>query len=431
MQKSRRKSKIAIIGLGYVGLPLAVQFIRSGFQVMGIDKDEFKIKSVQEGHSYINDLTDSALRKASAKGLCVSTGYANVKDATAIIICVPTPLSSKNTPDMTAIQSCLDELTPYLNKGQLLVLESSTYPGTTKEIILPPLISCGLEIGKDIFVGYSPERIDPGNMKYEMQDIPKIVSGVTEECLKRITNLYSRVFKKIIPVSSTEVAEITKLLENSFRFINISFINEIAMLCDKMKLNVWEVIEAAQTKPYGFMAFSPGPGVGGHCIPVDPLYLAWRADQLSFQCRYIELSQDTNLKISEYIVEQVTRLISKNKSLQDSNVLIYGVTYKKDVGDVRESPALLIMNKLLQQGVHLEYFDPYIAELRVGNDLLIRTVITPDQIRKADCVLILTDHSQIPLQELANHATLIYDTKNVFKDFTGSNHIITLGSGKV
>lgn len=335
--ESDHNEKVGIIGLGFVGLPLAFAFIRKGFRVIGIDLDESKTMKLNKGKSYIQDIKDDEIQIAIYSGtLIVSNNYSDLREADSIIICVPTPLTPRHTPDLSYLTDTCNRLFPLLEKGQLIILESSTYPGTTVEVVKPILENSGLKVGEHIFLAYSPERIDPGN-KLSIKQIPKVVSGVTEQCLSKVSQLYEQVFDRIVPVSTTQAAETTKLLENTFRLINISFINEFAQICDRMDVDIWEVIDAASTKPYGFTAFYPGPGVGGHCIPVDPLYLQWKAKAHGIESQFITLSHEVNEAMPSYILEQIRARFLPMKSLSEMHIFVYGVAYKKDTPDARES----------------------------------------------------------------------------------------------
>ncbi|WP_242221194.1 nucleotide sugar dehydrogenase [Bacillus cereus group sp. BfR-BA-01380] len=421
------KLKIGVIGLGYVGLPLALLFTQKGFQVLGIDIDQNKIESLAKGISYILDIQDEYLNQLITNGdFRVSSNYHDLKDFDVIIICVPTPLSADNTPDLSYLQTTGKKLIPWLKKDQLIILESSTYPGTTREVIQPLLEKSGLTIGKDLYLAYSPERVDPGNRAFLLEEIPKVVSGVTDSCLKNIYDLYCQIFKKVIPVSSTEVAEMTKILENSFRFINISFINEIAILCDTLKINVWEVIDAAKTKPFGYTPFFPGPGIGGHCIPIDPLYLQWKVKQNGFDTQFINLSHQINQSIPHYVVNQVQRLIQDK---ENPSILIYGVTYKKDINDLRESPAYPIIENLKALGTIVYYHDPYVNEINIAGQKMVSVPLNDQLYQKIDCIIILVDHTQIPIHEMMEKAKIIYDTRNITQGLSGKAKVFLLGAG--
>jgi UDP-N-acetyl-D-glucosamine dehydrogenase len=430
LDSQRERQKIAVIGLGFVGLPLSVMIAEKGFHVTGVDRDQSKITKLQNSISYIGDIDNISLGKVIDSGYFhATTNFDEIKDVNAIIICVPTPLTEQNTPDLRFIISAGNEIKKRLKEGQLVILESSTFPGTTKEVLLPILEESGLQVGKDFFLANSPERIDPGNDNYPVEEIPKIIGGTTKKCKEVALSLYSEIYKEVVPVSSTEAAELTKLLENTFRFINISFINELAILCGQLKVNIWEVVGAAATKPYGFMPFYPGPGIGGHCIPVDPLYLQWKLQQLETHSDFIAISELVNQKMIDYIVNRTEELLKPNKQLSSAKILIYGVTYKKDVGDTRDSSALDIIELFNQKGATVYYHDPYITSLNIGGNSYANTDITEDVLGEVDCVIILTDHSVIPLEKILNHTSLVFDTRNVTKGHSGTCHVIRLGDG--
>lgn len=353
---------IAVIGLGFVGLPLAMLLISKGIRVIGVDLDKKKVEALRKGNSYISDINDQAVQDGIGTGFFRPVSdYGLIGEADAVIICVPTPLNDDAGPDLTYVKRAAQSIGGHLKKGQLVVLESSTYPGTTRDIVKPILEESGLVCGKDFYLAYSPERVDPGN-QFPIEVVPKVVGGATEACLEKVHQLYSGIYEEVVPVTSPETAELTKLLENTYRFINISFINEFAMICDKLGVNVWEVIEAASTKPYGFAAFYPGPGIGGHCIPVDPLYLQFVMKQSGLSSDFIELSEATNDRIVRYIAERSLQLAAKDKST-DARILIYGVTYKRNIADVRESKSLDIIEKLIGMGADVSYHDPHVPEL--------------------------------------------------------------------
>lgn len=430
-QDSQRiKEKIAVIGLGYVGLPLSVLLAEIGFHVTGVDKDVSKITMLQNSRSYIRDIEDLTLKKVTGNGHFHSTtNFDDIKDVSTIIICVPTPLSKNKTPDLSFIMSAGQEIQKRLQKGQLVILESSTFPGTTKEILLPILEQSGLHVGKDFFLANSPERIDPGNEKYRIEDIPKVIGGVTKKCREKALSLYMKVYREVIPVSSAEAAELTKLLENTFRFVNISFVNEMAILCDQLKIDFWEVVDAASTKPYGFIPFYPGPGIGGHCIPVDPLYLQWKLQQMETSSEFITLSDRTNEKMIDYIVGRTEELLQSKQAISSAKILLYGITYKRDVADTRDSPAIEIMNKFKQKGANVSYHDPYIPSIKIEDHLFTNTKLTEQVLSEMDCVIILTDHSIIPLDIILRHADLVFDTRNVTKGQHGTSLVVRLGEG--
>ncbi|QFT88423.1 UDP-N-acetyl-D-glucosamine 6-dehydrogenase [Bacillus sp. THAF10] len=415
---------VAVIGLGYVGLPLSLLLIRKGFKVTGIENNPAKVNSLNEGYSHIADIDNRELIEAIQSGkLCVTTDYKKIKNVGVIIICVPTPITLEGKPDLTSLEQACLSISAHLQKGQLVVLESSTYPSTTNTVVLPLLEKEDFKAGKEFFLSYSPERIDPGNA-VQLEVIPKIVSGVTSECKNRIANLYSTIFSKVITLSSTEAAEITKLLENSYRFINITFINQFAMLCDKLNISAKEVIDAASTKPFGFQPFYPGPGIGGHCIPVDPMYLSWLSKQKGFSFDLLQLTKEINDNISSYIINKI---IDFTTQMENKEILIYGITYKKDVGDIRESVPLKIMESLNNLKFEVSYHDPYISSVTINNQTLHSIPITVENIKKASIVVILTDHSCIPLETIVNHANLIYDTRNVTNKFDFKENIYYFG----
>ncbi|WAA08594.1 nucleotide sugar dehydrogenase [Fervidibacillus albus] len=405
---------VAIIGLGYVGLPLALSFIKNGHTVYGIDTDEKKIHSIKQGCSYISDVKDEDLRSQRViNHFRVDVSYSVVEKAEAIILCVPTPLKEDRTPNITYIENAVRSCLPYLRKGQLMILESSTYPGTTEEIILPLILEKGLIVGKDFYVAYSPERVDPGQRNYLPEKIPKIIGGVTEKCTKKTQALYETVFQKVVPVSSPKAAEMAKLLENAQRLINISFMNEMAMICEKMNLDPWEIIEACKTKPFGFVPYEPGIGAGGHCIPVDPIFLRWKAKTLGEEIKMIETAEEINEKMPEYIVRKVT--FSLTKPISKAKLFIIGVTYKRDVNDIRESKAIDIINRFIEFGATVTYHDPFVPQLKIGNHLLHSDAITENRLRESDCTLILSDHQNLPYDFIRQYARLVFDPKNALK----------------
>ncbi|MFD0829723.1 nucleotide sugar dehydrogenase [Neobacillus sp. M.A.Huq-85] len=426
-----KKPSVAVIGLGYVGLPLALSIMKKGFKVIGIDLDLKKIKQLEKGLSYIPDIPHSTIQSSvSSKDFIATNNYNAIKSAEIIVICIPTPLTMYDTPDLSYIIRSAEEISRKIKEEQLIILESSTYPGTTKEVLQPILEKSGFQVGKDIFLGYSPERIDPGNKKYPIEEIPKVVSGVTKTCSEKIYDFYSQIFNEVFPVSSTEAAELTKLVENSYRFINISFVNELAMICDSMNINVWEVIDAASTKPFGFSPFYPGPGIGGHCIPVDPLYLNWKIKQIGLDSDFIDISKRINHKMPKYIVDQIKFILAPNRPIKQADILLYGVAYKPNIGDIRESSALQIMNLLLKEGANVSYHDPIVPDLHFDNLKLTSVDLTDDRLQRSDCIIILTDHDIIPLQRILDHASLVMDTRNATKGITGKARVYLLGGGQ-
>lgn len=422
---------IAIVGLGYVGLPLAETYLDQGFHVIGIDKDESKLRLLSKGQSYIADVPEAKIRPFIQNGQFeVSAEYSSIAAAEAVIMCVPTPLNQQHEPDMNYLIEASKGISGQLKAGQLVALESSTYPGTTREVILPLLEQSGLRIGKELFVGFSPERVNPGSRRYSLQEIPKIVSGITSGCADRTEELYQAAFQKVVRVSSTETAEMAKLLENTFRFVNISFMNEFAILCDRLGINVWEVVEAASTKPFGFKVFYPGPGVGGHCIPVDPLYLQWKARQLEADSTFIEASTRVNRSMPAYVVSRIKQAMEVS-ALTGKRILVLGVTFKEDVADIRESSSIEMIRLLMAAGAEVAYHDPLIAELKAGGLALTSVELDVEQLQASDCVLLAVHHKGLPLERVAAHASLVFDTRNAMRNCPGKAKIIVLGDGSL
>lgn len=413
----QKKAKICVIGLGYVGLPLAVSFAKSGFKVFGIDNDFDRVNRVKQGKSYILDVSSRDLKLLEGKKqLEATTDFKVLRYADVVIICVPTPLKRKYSPDISFILNAVKKVAQFLTKDKLIVLESTTYPGTTEEVILPKLESAGLKCGKDFYLVFSPERIDPGNKIFSLKQIPKVVGGIDSASRDLAVFLYKNIVKKVVAVSSTKVAETVKLLENTFRIVNIGLINEMAMICHKLNIDIWEVIEAAKTKPFGFMPFYPGPGVGGHCIPKDPLYLYWKARRSGFHSRFIKLSAQINSYMPQYVVNRAKEILSKNKKVfLKSKILIIGATYKKDVKDLRKSPSLDIIELLLKQGIKVSYYDPLIPYLKINGINLKATDLTSARLEKFDCVIIAVNHSSLNYQNILKNSKLILDTRNVFR----------------
>jgi UDP-N-acetyl-D-glucosamine dehydrogenase len=419
------KTLVGIVGLGYVGLPLASLFASKGVSVIGIDIDTKKIEALSSGKSYLTDVTDEEVRLLMATNRFEPTAdFSRAETADAIILCVPTPLRDHSYPDLSYVQSAALSLVPYLRKGHLIVLESSTFPGTTEEVLLPIFSKSGFEVGRDFYLGYSPERIDPGNKSFPLEEIPKVISGVTPHCLKSVKDVYSLVFQKLVPVTSPRAAEMTKLLENCQRFINISFMNEMAMICAEMAIDVWEVIGAANTKPYGFTAYYPGPGIGGHCIPVDPLYLQWKAKQYGMDTRFIQLAKAINDHMPDYVVSRLSKHLAERKPSADFRILLLGITYKKDVNDIRESTALTIFEKLDRLGMEVTYHDPLVPEVTVNGKRLKSVELSAETLKAYDCAVLLADHSALPYDMIGKHAPLLFDTRNTFK--TRQSNIIPL-----
>ena len=425
------KKKVCIIGLGYVGLPLALLFVRKGFDVVGIDIDQLKLSKLKKGDSYIQDVPNNSLINAwSTNRFIVTNDYNVIKKMDVIVICVPTPITPNGDPDLSYLISTANEISKRLTKGQLIILESSTYPGTTREVLKSVLEKESLKAGVDFFLGYSPERIDPGNKKYELEQIPKVVSGLSSICKIRAFELYRKVFEEVIIASTIEVAELSKLLENTYRFINISLINEIAMLCDKLKIDVWEVIEAASSKPYGYTPFYPGPGIGGHCIPIDPIYLDWKAKQKGVNSLFINLSTKTNRNVTNYIVEKSKGLTNQYKKNRVGKILLCGVGYKRDNNDIRESPSIVIMKKLIENGFEVNYHDSLIPELKIEDMTYYSVDISKELLVQTDCVVILTHHSCLDVQYLIDHASVIFDTRNATSGLNGNAEIFRFGGGE-
>ncbi len=409
-----RELKLGIVGMGYVGLPLAIAFAQEGFQVVGVDTSVGKVEALNAGQSYIEDIPGELLVRLLENGmLCASTEYAALVDTEAVIICVPTPLRKTKDPDISYIIDAVERILKVGSDGKLIVLESTTYPGTTEEVILPRLTSNGSVVGEDFFLAFSPERIDPGRVDYGIYNTPKVIGGVTAGCLEVSMALYGTVVKQPVPVSSTATAEMVKLLENTFRAVNIGLVNEMALMCDRLGLNIWEVVEAAASKPYGFMPFYPGPGLGGHCIPIDPHYLSWKLHTLNYTARFIELAAEINSHMPDYVVGKVADALNANhKPINGSSILILGVAYKPNVSDVRESPALDIMHLLTERGAEIDYHDPYVPELPYEGIPQRSIVLTGEKLRNADCVLVITNHDAYDWTWIAEQARLIVDTRN-------------------
>lgn len=463
-----RQANVAIIGLGYVGLPLAVAFAEAGFRITGIDIDQKRVDTLNSGRSYVSDVptekiaaflanaaqeaqplpliangaghgehTNGASNTPTTSGprgsFRATTDYDALYDVDAVIICVPTPLSRTKDPDMSYIITATDEIARRLHHGMLVVLESTTYPGTTEEIVLPRLQRvkvdrATLEVGVDFFLAFSPERIDPGRTDWTVHTTPKVIGGLTPRCLLMAQTLYECAIQRVVPVSKTTTAEMVKLLENTFRAVNIAMINEVAIMCDRLGVDVWEVIEAAKTKPFGFMPFYPGPGLGGHCIPIDPRYLAWKLKTLNYNARFIQLAEEVNFSMPEYVIHKISDALNDEcKSLKESQVLILGVTYKADVGDLRESPALDIMHSLHERGACVAYHDPYAHRVMLDGWSLATLELTPEVVETADCVVITTAHSTYDWQWVVDHSRLIIDTRNVTAHLTpGAGRIVKL-----
>jgi len=428
-QKLRNKTAvIGIVGLGYVGLPLAVAFSQAGFKVLGFDMQQKRVDSVNKGQSYIADVSRENLSAAVGNKLLQATTAQNrLKKVDAVCICVPTPLTKTKEPDLSYVIQQSEELSGYLQPGQLVVLESTTYPGTTREVMLPILERSGMKAGQDFYLAFSPERVDPGNKKYGISNTPKVVGGIDSTSTKLAELLYRQVADVVVPVSSTEVAEMTKLFENVFRSVNIALVNELAQLCEKMGISVWEVIDAASSKPFGYMPFYPGPGIGGHCIPLDPYYLANKASEYDFHTRFIELAADINERMPYYVTSRILEVLNtRGKSLKGAKVLVLGVAYKKDVGDVRESPSLKLIQLLRGKGATVDYNDPYISEVQLDQDTLVSVELTDENLASADCVVIATAHECYDIKKIVASSKLVFDSRGATKGLSSDN-IVRLG----
>ncbi|WP_088810804.1 MULTISPECIES: nucleotide sugar dehydrogenase [Listeria] len=413
-----KDAKVAIVGLGYVGLPLAMAFSRKGFQTIGFDISENKINTLQKGESDIADISDEVLRKELASNFSVTNDAIAISAADAIIICVPTPLTETMEPDMSYITNSMEIIKAHAKKGVLVSLESTTYPGTTREFICKTMVDCGFVLGKDFFASYSPERVDPGNKKYDTLNTPKVVGGVDEPSKELGEILYSQVIETVVPVNSAEVAEMSKLLENTFRSINIAFINEMALLAEKMDIDIWETIEAASSKPFGFMKFTPGPGIGGHCIPLDPMYLSWKAKSKNFYSRFIELAHETNHLMPEKMVEHAAVALNKHqKAINGSRILLVGMAYKENSNDLRESPGLHIYEELKKQGAQVDFCDPEAPAFQdVNGDIKHSINLEYGTFNNYDLVVLLTGHNIFDMEAIGQNSRLILDTKNLLKD---------------
>jgi len=415
-----KQARVGVVGLGYVGLPLVMEFAQAGFHVTGIDIDAKKVTQINRGESYIQDISSAVLAPLVKAGrIQATTDFAAVAGLDTVDICVPTPLRKTKDPDMSYIVNACQSMVPHFHPGMLVILESTTYPGTTDELLLPMFEGPNCKAGEHFFLCFSPERVDPGNAKYQTKNIPKVVGGITEACTRMGALFYSQALDHVVPVSSTRVAEMVKLLENTFRMINIGLVNEIAMLCDRMDINVWEVIDAAATKPFGFMPFYPGPGLGGHCIPIDPFYLSWKTKQAGIEARFIELAGYINGTMPHFVVDKIQNALNEHgKPLRDSHVHIMGVAYKRDIDDVRESPALDIIHLLNKRHARVSYSDPYVPRLRADGVVPEMAAVDPVKTAaEADCVVIVTDHKAFDYAKLVEKAKLIVDTRNALKSF--------------
>lgn len=411
---SSRKAIVSVIGMGYVGLPLAVELSKVGFLVRGIDIKEDKVTLVNSGRSDVADIQDEELNRLVKSGsLKATTDFATLKESDVVNICVPTPLSKTKDPDVSFILNAVKQIKSYLHPNQLVVLESTTYPGTTEELLLPILEETGLKAGRDFFLAFSPERIDPGNPVYKVKNTPRVVGGVTPECTEIATVFYQQFIDEVIPVSSSKSAEMVKLLENTFRSVNIGLVNEVALMCDRLGIDVWEIIDAAATKPFGYMPFYPGPGLGGHCIPIDPHYLSWKLKTLNYYARFIELAGDINSSMPYYVLGKVGEVLNRvERSIKGSRILVLGVAYKRDIGDIRESPALDVLKLLISKGAKVNYNDPYVPKLALNGHTVSSQELKEDLLRKADCVVIVTDHSSYDYNWIVKNSQLVVDTRN-------------------
>ncbi|MFH1312181.1 MAG: nucleotide sugar dehydrogenase [Candidatus Eisenbacteria bacterium] len=415
-----REASLAVIGLGYVGLPLAVEMARAGLKVYGIDVDAEKVRMVNAGDSYIQDVPSKTLKSVvRRKSLMATTDFSILARCDAIDICVPTPLRKTKDPDISYIISAVEHIGAHLRRGQLVILESTTYPGTTEEVILPRLEQTGYKVGKDFFLAFSPERVDPGNREYTTGCIPKVVGGITESCTQIASELYMISIDAVVQVSSSTVAEMVKLLENTFRSVNIGLVNEMCLMCDRMNIDVWEVIEAAATKPFGFLKHYPGPGLGGHCIPIDPFYLSWKAKMAGFEPRFIELAGQINSSMPDYVISKINDVLNDSKkSIRGSKVLILGAAYKPDVSDTRESPAIDIIRMLIERGARVVYADPHVDEIKFDGITMQSVPISGKKISVYDCVVIVTNHAAFNYDMIVRCSRAVVDTRNALKDFS-------------
>ena len=409
-----RSARIGVIGLGYVGLPLAVEFVAAGFEVIGFDIDAEKIRAIESGHSYIGDVSMETLRSArEGNRLRATTDFDQLHEVQIVNVCVPTPLTKTKDPDVSFMAHAVEEIRKRLHPGELIILGSTTYPGTTRELFVPVLEETGLKVGKDFSLAFAPERIDPGNTRYKVRNVPKVVGGESAICTELACKLFDTVFDTTVPVSSTQAAEMVKLLENTFRAINIGLANEVALMCERLDLDVWEVIEAAATKPYGFMKFLPGPGLGGHCIPVDPSYLAWRMKSLNFSARFIELATEINSSMPAHVADRVSDLLNDSQlAVNGAKVLIVGVAYKRDISDLRESPAIDVISLLVKKGAKVTYHDPFVAECQIDEIRYKGSELGDEVLAESDLVVILTDHTGIDYGRLVEGASRVFDTRN-------------------
>jgi UDP-N-acetyl-D-glucosamine dehydrogenase len=415
-------TRVGVIGLGYVGLPLALAMHDAGYDVVGVDIDTEKIRTLREGKSTVNDVADEEVQEAVRDGLTFTTEYEELSDVDGVSICVPTPLRKTDTPDLSFVVDAAERLSPVVPAGCTFVLESTVYPGATEEVIGEVLTENGASVGEDIYLAFSPERIDPGNEEYGPTDIPKVLGGVTEACGDRAEALYTPVFDEVVRVDSATEAELVKLLENTFRAVNIGLINELAQIAHELDVDIWHAIEAAETKPFGFMPFYPGPGLGGHCIPIDPFYLSWKANEQGVNTRFIDLADTVNREMPKHVVQRVVaQLNDRGTALSTADVLVVGAAYKPDVSDVRESPAIDIIAELDDWDATVDYHDPHVPELAVGDDTYDSVPLTDERLEAADCVVIVTDHSAVDIDRIADKASLVFDTRNAVDNLTAEN----------
>ncbi len=425
---NKKKAKVAVIGLGYVGLPLALEIARAGFKVIGVDLDQNRVNQINKGISFISDVDPQDLKFfISEKRITATSDYARLKLCDIIIICVPTPINVNKEPDLSAVVRCSQGISKYMRKEQLIILKSTTYPETTEKVVLPILKESGLKIGKDFFLAFCPERIDPGNKKFGVANTPTVVGGVTKNCTKTAVLFYRQFINTVFPVSSPRTAEMTKLLENTFRNVNIALVNEFAQLCERMgNIDIWEVINAAKTKPFGFMPFYPGPGVGGHCIPIDPYYLSWKAREYDFHTAFIELSARINEEMPYFVVNKIIDALGRSGQCSGrANILLLGMAFKKDIADLRHSPALKVFELIATRVKKVQYNDPYVPRINLNNKIIKSVALTPGLLKKVDAVVILTDHTKYDYDFIIKHSRLIIDTRNAVKK--RSRKIIKLG----
>ncbi|MDD3966094.1 MAG: nucleotide sugar dehydrogenase [Candidatus Neomarinimicrobiota bacterium] len=425
--------QFGIIGLGYVGLPLAVEVAKVGISVTGIEIDKEKVRRINEGINYIGDIKDDDLKHVVEKGLLHATlDFSVIQDMDVISICVPTPLNKLKDPDMSFITSALEEIVKHIHKNLVIILESTTYPGTTREYMLPKLEESGLKCGKDFYLAFSPERVDPGNPQYHTKNTPKVLGGVTDICTEHANAVYTQIFDSIVPVSSAEAAEMAKLLENTFRMINIGLVNELAIMCDRLGVDVWEVIDAAATKPFGFMKFYPGPGLGGHCIPIDPHYLSWKMKTLNYKTKFIDLAAEVNTSMPEYVVQTLMEgLNMHSKALRNSNILLLGMAYKNDIDDLRESPAFDVFKSLEQRGATVAYHDPYCPRFAWNGAYVESLPLDKELLKSMDAVVITTAHKSIDYQFIVDNSQLIIDSRNATKGLRNiEGKVLRMGGGR-